>query len=400
MKRGSGNSLLVLGMFFIFFMLFLLLNHENVNITGMTVDDNEISAVQHIKILKLVLDNDGNISDTSEDNFESGDTLGCSVEYTGTGTLNIAFLAQGDTIDSPKEEYSDVLNSPNTKIINDSTDNKKIITATYKPLNDESGKWSCIANFNDINNASENTIEMITTTTRPASNNTNVTQQIITCTPLWDCQWGDCKDGKQTCAYYDRNNCNDATTKPQDLENQCSVQVGEAVTQQKKDITAKVNVESKNNVLLIPIILFALGVISIGVYLAVKKLKSNKIEQPINQNLNQSKLPEKQQTNTSDMNLPNTLQTQPAQNTNSNQMQTYIENAMQQGQNVQQIKSDLEKAGWNKQDIENTVNYCTLKKFVNEKKQQGFTKEKISESLKSKGWKDDIINKIFTELKI
>ena len=81
-------------------------------------------------------------------------------------------------------------------------------------------------------------------------------------------------------------------------------------------------------------------------------------------------------------------------------MQNYIENAIKQGQGVQQIKTDLEKAGWNKKDIDDTMNYCTLKKFVSDKKQQGFTKEKIMESLKSKGWKDEIINKIFQELKI
>mgnify|MGYP001602698066 FL=1 len=385
MKRGSGNSLLALGIFFIFFMLFILLNHRNINdITGMAVDDTEISVIQDVKILRLTLDEDNQILDSSEENFESGDTLGCRVEYTGTGILNINFLSQGDSIDAPKEQYKDVLNIANTNVINESTADKNIITGIYQPLNDYPGKWSCMATFNDINNASSNTIEMLATANVQAVNNTNVTQQIITCTSLWDCNWGECTNGKQTCAYYDRNSCDDQTSKPQDLENQCSVQVTEDVSQQKKDIIANVNVESKSNVLLIPIILFALGIISLGGYFIIKKLKDKKNTiQPLKTTIIQPDLPAP----------PQIVQ-------QANPMQNYIENAIKQGQGVQQIKTDLEKAGWNKKDIDDTINYCTLKKFVNDKKQQGFTKEKITESLKSKGWKDEMINKIFQELKI
>ena len=162
------------------------------------------------------------------------------------------------------------------------------------------------------------------------------------------------------------------------------MQVTEDVSQQKKDIIANVNVESKSNVLLIPIILFALGIISLGGYFIIKKLKDKKnTEQPLKTTTIQPDLPAP----------PQIVQ-------QANPMQNYIENAIKQGQGVQQIKTDLEKAGWNKKDIDDTINYCTLKKFVNDKKQQGFTKEKITESLKSKGWKDEMINKIFQELKI
>ena len=388
MKRGSGNSVLALGIFFIFFMLFLLLNNRGVDdITGMAVDDIENSFIQSVKILRVTLDDNLEILDTSEENFESGDTLGCRVEYTGTGTLDISFLAQGDSIDNPEEKYTDIINIKNTKVINESTVDKNILTGIYKPLNDAPGKWSCMAAFNNINNASENTVEMLPETTIPISDNTNITPQIITCTPLWDCNWGECSDGKQICAYYDRNSCNDQTSKPQDLENQCSVQVTQDVTQERKDITASVDVESKNNTLLIPIILFALGLVSLGAYLMIKKFKNKDNTEQLQQSNNNQTQPE----------LPNAPQVvQPS----ANPIQQYVENAMQQKQSVQQIKTDLEKAGWKKYDIDNTVNYCTLKKFVNEKKQQGFTKEKITESLKSKGWKDEIINKIFIELKI
>ena len=85
------------------------------------------------------------------------------------------------------------------------------------------------------------------------------------------------------------------------------------------------------------------------------------------------------------------------ENTNSNQLNKYIYDALNKGQNDEKLKSDLLKAGWNNMDIQNSFNYAKLKRFVDTKIKEGIDKEKIRYSLISKGWKKDLVDSILKD---
>jgi len=229
----------------------------------------------------------------------------------------------------------------------------------------------------------------------------NATQVIQECSPLWDCQWSECENGQQTCAYFDRNNCEDESSKPQDLANQCQeTTASEEVEVQREIPTAQVDVKKKKSSLLIPVIIAGAAVIGSGIFLVVLLIRRKRKQAQQQTTVQQEQQPTEQNTTQQAQSAAQQAQSQTPQTTTTPSIKTYIEQALQQNMQQEQIKSELQKAGWNMQDVEKEMNQALLRKFVNEKKQQGFSKDKIKESLKAKGWKDEIIDQIFKELNL
>ena len=402
MRKEVGTSVLVFGFFFMLFLLFLTFKPGLESTTGRaTGDSQQIFNVTQVVMEKVIRNPDGSIKTTNKEPFVLGEEIGCQIDFVGTGKIDVSFLAQGQEVSSPTKKFEDLINkADNQSTICEANASGGVCVAIYKPTEIKLGKWNCLGTFNGINLGSTagqgvEMIEPFVQSNETFSNQTagNQTQAIV-CNPLWDCQWSECVEGTQTCAYFDRNACNDETSKPQDLTNTCTVDVGQQVTQQRPTPTAKVDVKEKSNTILILVIIAVIGVLGSGAFLAfllIKKKKAQKLaeEQKKKQEEQAKQQPAQQAAKTAQQNQPQ-----------NNALQNYADNALQQGQSPQQIKTDLEKAGWNKQDIEKAVNYGIVKKFVKEKSQQGFPKDKIKETLKAKGWKDEMIEGAFKELNI
>jgi len=203
----------------------------------------------------------------------------------------------------------------------------------------------------------------------------------VVCNSVWDCNWGECVNGKQKCAYFDRNNCGINTGKPNDLTKDCEISQAGSGSVKPLVLTGTLEIEKpalsgmKRTLVLVGIVVIVLAMAGFGVYLLYRKPAAKEsvelVQQP-RQNIQQQE---------EAVNLP--------------ELQNYIEAALREGQGRQKIEMDLLKVGWQKSDIENNYNLIMLKKFVKEKLGSGFSKEKIMESLKSKGWKDDILNAVF-----
>lgn len=412
-KEETGNSVLALGIVLMLFLLFLFFKPGIDTATGLTTHGNNstnttgLSNILSVNLERVIRNGNGSIAETKEEIFGIGDEIGCLVDYTSSDNIDIRFMAQGDAVTEPRKEYKNIENTADNKTnICTSKNGKKLCIATYEPEEELLGEWHCQALIGN-EGITSNALEMGTSFTQVDSTaNTNetanATQVIQECSPLWDCQWSECENGQQTCAYFDRNNCEDESSRPQDLTNQCQeATASEEVEVQREIPTAKVDVKQKKSSLLIPLIIAGAAVIGSGIFLAILLIRRRKkqaqnqqqSQQPVQQNATvQQVQPTMQQT-------PQ-IQSQAPQTTTTPSIRKYIEQALQQNTPQEQIKSDLQKAGWNVQDVEKELNQALIRKFVNEKTQQGFPKEKIKESLKAKGWKDEFIEQIFKELNI
>lgn len=206
------------------------------------------------------------------------------------------------------------------------------------------------------------------------------------CNFVWDCNWGECINGKQTCIYFDRNNCGSIQGKPADLERDCAGALATAGGKKPLVLTGDLDIEKpavtgiKRTLMIVGIVVIVLALVGFGVYLLYRKpvardvTKHPYVQQPVQQNL------------------------QTTQTVNFTELQNYIESALQEGQGRQNIEIDLLKVGWQKSDIESSYNIVILKKFVKDKLSNGVSKEDILKGLKLKGWSDDLINAVFGAL--
>lgn len=209
------------------------------------------------------------------------------------------------------------------------------------------------------------------------------------CNSIWDCNWAPCIGVQQRCVYYDKNNCGHDENKPNDLIQPCANDVGIPSGQGTKpieltgtlEITKPLLNDTKKTLLLMGLVVLILAVLGFGSYLLFRKKEKVELREPIREAV---------------VRQGGVQQT--GQVVNLSDLYRYIETALQQGQQPQNIKQDLAKAGWQQRDIDAGFNYMGLKRFVAEKLKSGFGKEKIVESLKAKGWKDDLINSVFREL--
>lgn len=208
------------------------------------------------------------------------------------------------------------------------------------------------------------------------------------CTPVWDCNWDTCVNGKQNCVYYDKSNCNVITSKPADLIRDCSTdQQAQTAAQAPKVVVGdlksfNVNIPSTSdttrNFLVIGIVVLILFILGFGTYFILS--------------LRKKPVAEVKKVETNNFNPVAKLQVNAE---NINELKSYISKALKQGQQESKIVKDLLSAGWKKEDIDKTLNFFKLKSFVDTKLAAGFDKDKIVESLKAKGWKDDVINSLF-----
>ncbi|MBI2148693.1 hypothetical protein HYU23_03355 [Candidatus Woesearchaeota archaeon] len=207
------------------------------------------------------------------------------------------------------------------------------------------------------------------------------------CVPIWDCNWGSCVNSQQACEYFDKNNCGTSVGKPASLIRQCSIlQTVQPEAPPQVLIgnleTTKLNVPKTSGImrllLIVGLIILIIIILGIGSYLFFSLRK---------------KLPTVQ-VNTQ-KNIQQTQQVQQPVSSNIQDLNKYVIDALKQGQTEQKITDDLLKVGWQKNDINKSLDYAKLKNFVDSKLASGFNKENIIESLKSKGWKDDVINSLF-----
>lgn len=217
------------------------------------------------------------------------------------------------------------------------------------------------------------------------------------CNSVWDCSWGECANGQQTCVYFNRNNCGNNTGKPANLVRSCVASIAGNATLPSQT-SASIDLKSlqlqeakiprfvglKRTLIIVGIVVLVVLVLGIGFYVLVSpKKKTDLVQEEQKKNIQQTG------------NLQQGLQTQAV---NLGALQKYIEAALQQGQPEQKIQEDLLKVGWQKKDIDSSFNFIKIKKFVSEKLAAGFEKDKIIESLKAKGWKSETISSIFNEL--
>ena len=85
---------------------------------------------------------------------------------------------------------------------------------------------------------------------------------------------------------------------------------------------------------------------------------------------------------------------------NSHELQAYTDDALlNQSKRPDQARQELLQAGWQSQDVERALSLSGAKKFVKDKLSAGFASEQIKQTLRQKKWKDDLIEKIFNDLK-
>ncbi|GEM_PF-5178119 len=239
-----------------------------------------------------------------------------------------------------------------------------------------------------------------------------VSSQLQECIPSWDCGWSKCLADKQICTYFDRNRCGSQIGKPVNLERPCKDQSQPTLVNISVGSVPLPRVPlSKNNFVVLGLVIFILLVFSCGAYLFYLKMNTKKIISSVAQPAAIVVKPlEVQQAITQPVVTaikPVEIQqpvTQPVATVKPidplQDLKNYISQAYQQGQVESKIISDLLTAGWQKQDIESALGYVKLKKFFSDKLLAGFTKEKIIESLKSKGWKDELIQSLVIDLKL
>ena len=219
------------------------------------------------------------------------------------------------------------------------------------------------------------------------------------CIPVWDCTWGTCVNGKKTCTYSDKNNCEYDDQKPVNLVESCSTNPIGTKTENKimtgdlESFSVEMGSvdDGKRGLLFIGLIVLILAVLGGGGYFIFTMKKKPKV---VAQSSQQNNIQQTNQTVAQPTTqTPKVEQTQNV--TNLKDLQNYLVTQIKNGSNEQKLSEDLVKAGWNKKDIDSSFNYAKLKIFVDSKLAAGFSKEKIIESLKTKGWKDDLINSLF-----
>ncbi len=468
-KRGSF-SLGIFAFVFLMFLLFLFLRSVGfLGVSGLTSHDSSLN-VDNVTLTKVIIEDDGSI-DAVEGEFHLYDTIGCAVDYTGTGNLSIGIFSEENDLQNPNIFYPDILNDNITETV---CTISNTCLAYYNVTEYEPGNWLCYAEYgNSIKLSSE--LEMVNSPpalsrdieniqisvngsyiNRSAldlddyfqdleddnldydavgqlyitvlidnsgvvtfvnsqnyqgyenikfrakddsghvySNNLTVTvgnpqapQPVQTCGSVWDCTWSTCINGQQKCAYYDKNSCGNSTNKPLDLTRSCQVVINQQQAQtQPIDLGGEIEVTkpslsgTKRILVMAGIGIILLLILSLGVYLLIKKGKKPEKKEdtkPVMQQIKQ----EPQKANINKL----------------SELKTFIESSLQKGQTEQKIRSDLLNVGWLKKDVDYCFNYVALKKYVKEKLNTGFTKEKIVESLKAKGWDDAIVNDVLNSL--
>lgn len=222
---------------------------------------------------------------------------------------------------------------------------------------------------------------------------------LAACNAVWDCDWGPCLNGQKVCRYFDRNSCGNNTNKPVDLVESCSeVTAQTAAAAEPIQLTGTLEIEkplvagAKRSMLLIGLAVFVLLIVIVLAVLFLKQAKKKKSGEEIKSEAAVSEEKFKP-VKTAE------VQAQQEQKTaNVDELINYVESVLGSGQNADKLRTDLIGAGWQKSDVDYSLSFANLKRFVKSKLDAGFDKEKIIQSLKAKGWKDDLINAVFSNL--
>ena len=222
------------------------------------------------------------------------------------------------------------------------------------------------------------------------------------CTPIWDCRWGECINGVQTCDYFDSSNCQDESNRPENLVRECESVMNIAQNQMPGgdiQLSGTLEIEKpliagkQRSLILIGVVVLVVLLVGFGVFLLIRNAKKSKVG-----GIKEEAKPTAVQGKTAANTVSGQAQTGSAAVQVNSQLAEYIESALGQNQDITKIKTELVSAGWNAADVDYAINFVKLRKFVKGKLGAGFSREVITNSLKSKGWKEDIINNIFSNL--
>ena len=252
----------------------------------------------------------------------------------------------------------------------------------------------------DFYNATESNLVTLNVSSSFVGNQT-------TCIPAWQSgNWSDCSiDGLQIRTVVDINNCNVNTGKPADNQSCVYSPVtegegeiptqGESTTGIQQPAKEKPTKKTESSIFssklfLSGLILFIFAGVIVGVYF-IRKQRIGVTEELVEKPEFKEKPIEVQKTEVQKF-KPVYEEAQ-----NVKEMKDYINNALNQGADMNSIKENLIKAGWNKDDVNNTANFITIEKFA-KSRISTMSKDQIKTLLIDKGWNKELVEKVLAGL--
>lgn len=269
-----------------------------------------------------------------------------------------------------------------------------------QPLN-YIGKEQIRFRANDFYNTTESNLVILNVSGSFVSNVTG-------CIPAWQSgNWSECSiDGLQIRAVVDINNCNVDTGRPNDNQSCVYTPVsgdggaiptqGESATGTQQTLKEKPTKKTESSIFssklfLSGLILFIFAGVIVGVYF-IRKQKGVAITEEV---VEKPEFKEK----SAGVEKVEVQKFKPVyeEAQNVKEMKDYINNALNQGADMNSIKESLIKAGWNKDDINNTANFITIEKFA-KSRISTMSKDQIKNLLISKGWNKELVEKVLEGL--
>ncbi len=213
------------------------------------------------------------------------------------------------------------------------------------------------------------------------------------CVSQWVCELTECSAGFQTKTCRDLNECGNPTPLPETLscgnsDSNSLASEGElpSVSEQTQGVQIVTNRKPATTTQIIVLVGAILALLT-GIVLMV--FSSSKGRKPSGQF--SSYLPKK---GLSIHEVQRINETE-----NLYELEQYADNAvLNEGRTLEEVRSEVEGAGWKKQDVTRVLAYVGAKKFVKASLESGVKKEDIKERLKAKKWSDNTIQRIFREL--
>lgn len=231
---------------------------------------------------------------------------------------------------------------------------------------------------------------------------------INNCIPDWETgSWSDCMpDNKQIRTVVDENSCNNLTGRPIDNQS-CAYQPTVNLSTQvqkplKGNLSTSVEEEgfTMEEKILYTGIILGVFILIIVLIVVVSKLKGRKKlrvgrEPEVKQVLKHVAEPSVKLTSVKPERHAVSEEARPL---NIDVMHNYVVSMVEKGIEPSKVKDVLEKAGWPKKYISESVEYAIIHKFAKDKINKGVNKEEIKNMLISKKWNKDLVNEVLSEL--
>jgi len=253
---------------------------------------------------------------------------------------------------------------------------------------------------NDFYNATESNLVVLNVSASFVGNQT--------CIPAWQSgNWSECSiDGLQIRTIVDVNNCNVDTGKPADNQSCVYTPVGEggegvptqggSTTGPQTGLKEKPTKKTESSIFssklfLSGLILFIFAGVIVGIYFIRRQRGMGVTEEIVEKPEFKEKTVGVQKVEVQKF-KPVYEEAQ-----NVKEMKDYINNALNQGADMNSIKDNLIKAGWNKDDVNNASNFITVERFA-KSRISSMSKDQIKNLLISKGWNRQLVEKVLAGL--